>query len=126
MSICRLTPVFQKDELPTSSGLKEVYPGRIFSVCLDTVLPVLKVEAGSYSETSLSVHEPTHCQNPLNSYLNSNHYEILKICIRQRLFKLACILCYACLNEMTVPDFYNLQFKLHLAVSSTHIWVSVS
>jgi len=26
---------------------------------------------------------------------------------------------------MTVPDFYNLQFKLHLAVPSTHIWVSL-
>jgi uncharacterized protein with PIN domain len=90
MWIYRLTPVFQKDILPPSSGLKELYPGRICSVCLDAVLPVLKMEAGSYSETSVSVREPTRCQNPANSYLNGTHYEVLKICVRQRLFKFAC------------------------------------
>lgn len=61
MWIYRLTLVFQREVLPPSSGLNELYPGRICSVCLDTVLPVLKMEATSYSETSVSVREPARC-----------------------------------------------------------------
>lgn len=77
--------------MPPSSGFKELYPGRNCSVYLDRVLPILKVEAASYCETLVSVHEPTLCQNPANSHQNITHYESLKICIRPRLFKYHCI-----------------------------------